>query len=796
MMNNTKAQTLANLRTVVDQFTVPHLHFFTVEDWRESQEIVIESIDRSFYELDRNSEIRLAVRSSAIDEDGKHDAKAGEYDSVLNVPLNDPGSLVSAIDEVIASYSRKREVYLGDEVIVQEMVQNSIMSGVVFTHDLNTGAPYYVINYDDISGLTNTVTAGDSEYANRTLYVHRKSIEDLRSRRFNILLKAVWELEKIIGSQFLDIEFAMDSNLIPCLLQVRLISTQPNWNRSISKRIDYTLAGVEKFVRSKFAGQSGIYGNTTIFGQMPDWNPAEIIGRAPRQLAFSLYQTLITDQAWRIARQKMGYAVPKGQPLMVSLGGQPFIDTRLSFHSYLPEKLDPEVSEQLVTACIQLLREHPEYHDKVEFDVAITVFSFDIDEKVKARFGDVLSSEHQKHFIDTLREQTKLLVMDTGQGSIPEALEKIQQLNEIQGAMDSINESSSAHQLFYLIEDCVQIGTIPFSILARHGFIAKTLLISLVSRGILTDEEVDLFQKSVKTVASDLVHDMRKYQLGEFSHEKFINAYGHLRPGTYDILSIRYDQMKNLGNSEIQPQEVPTCEPFELTASQRDQIDVLLLENGFKDLDAEGLFNYFTNAIKGREYGKFVFTRSLSQILEVVADIGKENRLSRDEMSYIPVTDLLHMAKTSINENIEDWLRDISERNQQVHQVSTAMRLPQVLYDPEGVHVVPFQVSHPNFITGKKITGPSIFFKHGISDPDLVNKIVLIESADPGFDWIFSQNILGLITKYGGANSHMAIRCAEFGIPAAIGCGEQRFDAIKDSNQIMLDCAASLIRTL
>ena len=29
---------------------------------------------------------------------------------------------------------------------------------------------------------------------------------------------------------------------------------------------------------------------------------------------------------------------------------------------------------------------------------------------------------------------------------------------------------------------------------------------------------------------------------------------------------------------------------------------------------------------------------------------------------------------------------------------------------------------------------------------------------------------------YGGANSHMAIRCAEFNIPAAIGCGTLIYD--------------------
>ena len=68
------------------------------------------------------------------------------------------------------------------------------------------------------------------------------------------------------------------------------------------------------------------------------------------------------------------------------------------------------------------------------------------------------------------------------------------------------------------------------------------------------------------------------------------------------------------------------------------------------------------------------------------------------------------------------------------------------------------------------------------------NKIVLIENADPGYDWLFTKNPLGLITKYGGVASHMAIRCAELGLPAAIGCGEFLFEKLLTANKILLDC--------
>ena len=48
----------------------------------------------------------------------------------------------------------------------------------------------------------------------------------------------------------------------------------------------------------------------------------------------------------------------------------------------------------------------------------------------------------------------------------------------------------------------------------------------------------------------------------------------------------------------------------------------------------------------------------------------------------------------------------------------------------------------------------------------------MIENADPGYDFIFSHGIKGLITKYGGPNSHMSIRCEELNITAAIGVGD------------------------
>ena len=55
---------------------------------------------------------------------------------------------------------------------------------------------------------------------------------------------------------------------------------------------------------------------------------------------------------------------------------------------------------------------------------------------------------------------------------------------------------------------------------------------------------------------------------------------------------------------------------------------------------------------------------------------------------------------------------------------------------------------------------------------------------------------MGLITKYGGANSHMAIRAAEMNLPAAIGVGEKLYERLTNTNRIQLDCINQLIRIL
>ena len=104
-------------------------------------------------------------------------------------------------------------------------------------------------------------------------------------------------------------------------------------------------------------------------------------------------------------------------------------------------------------------------------------------------------------------------------------------------------------------------------------------------------------------------------------------------------------------------------------------------------------------------------------------------------------------------------------------------------FDLWGFHI---PETSPNFITQNSIIASVSLITE--NSQNIRNKIVCIPFADPGYDWIFSNSISGLITCYGGLNSHMAIRAGEMGIPAVIGCGEIKFKKWSESKTLKIDC--------
>jgi glutamine kinase len=767
---STKAATLEILKEQVQSAQVLPLYRLRLGDYKLVPETMLAEIMENGW-----AHCPLAVRSSALGEDSAQSSQAGHYDSVLNVM--GPAALRVAVETVIASYE---DADPNHEILIQPMLAEVVASGVAFSVDPTTLSPYAVISIAE-GDDTAAVTAG-RDRETRTVLVSRGAprIKDARLARVVTLLR---ELEALTETPALDIEFAFDKADELYLFQVRplVLKGAPALAPAQHKEI---LARIARHVGEQCRPHPFLGGKRTLFGVMPDWNPAEMIGLRPRPLALSLYRKLITDEIWAYQRSNYGYRNLRSFPLLHDFFGLPYIDVRVSFNSFIPAGVPDGLASKLADFYLDSLAHHPALHDKVEFEIIYSCYTLDLPERLKLLAANGFSADEIATLQGKLRELTNAIINNRN-GLWRQDAAKLGILSQrFTTACREISDPVS--RIHWLIEDGKRYGTLPFAGLARAGFIAVQMLKSLVAVGALSQADYHNFLGSLDTVSSQMTRDRTA-----LSREGFLERYGHLRPGTYDISSPRYDAEPDLYFDWSKP---PAPEaghaPFGLTIPQMNAINALLLEHGLEH-DVVGLFNFLKAAIEGREKAKFLFTRNLSAVLECLAEVGARQGLTRDDVSYADIADIAALHSTC--GEIETVLQRSIAAGRKRHALTRAISLPPLIATPDDVWCVETLEAEPNFITQLAIRAPVV--DHSQRDA-LKGAIVMIPSADPGFDWLFSHAIGGLITAYGGVNSHMAIRAGELRIPAVIGAGEALFSKWAGARLLNLDCANKRVEVL
>jgi len=209
-----------------------------------------------------------------------------------------------------------------------------------------------------------------------------------------------------------------------------------------------------------------------------------------------------------------------------------------------------------------------------------------------------------------------------------------------------------------------------------------------------------------------------------------------------------------------------------------------LLEEHKLEIDVLSLMEFIKAGIEGREYAKFVFTRSLSDALSLIKQLGADHGLSVEDCAFLSYDAIRTLYSES--GSVRDVLRESVAHGKERHALARNLVLPPIISSPHDVFAFHLPPSHPNFITRKSVTAPIA----SVGDPpeSFAGRILFVPSADPGFEWIFTRGISGFVTKFGGANSHMAIRAGELGMPAVIGAGEALFERWQTAQTLCLDC--------
>jgi pyruvate, water dikinase len=220
---------------------------------------ILKAIEDAANELttEKSTDLLLAVRSSAVGEDGEV-SFAGQYTSVLNVP---PTGLAEAYKQVVASkYSASALSYrlhhgLDDldtpmAALVIEMVQPRL-SGVLYTADPLSGDPN-TIWISAVEGLGEDLVGGGLS-PQRSYRLRKDSFKPMSeadegtpsdlTMADNFFLKELWDYALRLEKHFqrpLDMEWAVDGSNHLFLLQVRpLLVTENTEEEPVTTADDY-----------------------------------------------------------------------------------------------------------------------------------------------------------------------------------------------------------------------------------------------------------------------------------------------------------------------------------------------------------------------------------------------------------------------------------------------------------------------------------------------------------------------------------------------------------------------------
>ena len=458
-----KAETLHRIKPKLTKSSICDQVTCTWFDWKKDSDKVIKDIQSKFKTQS------LIIRSSSDEEDTWETAQAGVFESVLDVDPNNKNSLRKSVDKVFLSY---KEIASNSHVLIQPYITDVKISGVIFTCDIITGAPYYTINFDDVTGLTDTITSGKSDNL-RTIILFRDQNNKIKNNdiRLTKIIEATQEIEQLLGYDKLDIEFAIDKNDLLYTFQIRPIAVNHSNFKIDNKNIKNHLQKASNYFKSLQQKTSHIYGNYAIFSRMTDWNPAEIIGTRPNPLSIDLYNNLITKKIWAKQRNEFGYRDIRPAPLLYNFCEQPYVDCRASINSFIPKDLTEDCASRLVNAYLEILKNNPHLHDKLELEIVFTIWVPNFKEEAKKRFKNlnILPSD-----ISQLEKSLKKLTanaltrLDKDILSVKILSERYYKLID--------NKNHILDTIFQLIEDCKNYGTLAFAHAARAGFVAVTLL--------------------------------------------------------------------------------------------------------------------------------------------------------------------------------------------------------------------------------------------------------------------------------------------------------------------------------
>ena len=735
-----KSASLAWLSEQLSCAVVPPGHSIRARAWHAQPTAELAAL------ADRLPRGPYAVRSDAKAEDSRHASHAGRFLSLLDI---DGAQLPLAIARVLASLPGHSD----DAVLVQPMVGACRRVGVASTHRIDNGAPWFCIEAS--TGDTAAVTSGRA--TGRLLAWSRHALAGgipvETPADEHAVLTALLEIECLLPGQPFEIEWALPADDRPLqLLQWRPLASQRHWPSS------EPLPAVIPASRRLTGGEPGLLGDRTVLSSMADWNPAELIGRHPRPLTPGLFRDCIGRGTWWSARSDLGYRMaPRARiDLLTSVAGRPLVDVRRSANSLLPADLPDALGARLVDCWIERLSAQPALHDKVEFSVFCTARDLRSPQAWSAEFLPLLGDAGCQTFAASASAIT-------GRMMTTDLLALAPTLCGIASGALSLPLPATAP-----LRMLTRRAAREFARLARVAFVAEAQLRSAVARGVFDRERADQLRRGA--LAPHALTTTGGYR---WAH----------RPSSFDIT-------QPLWHGCTRPSPSSDDAPPRLTPSETRAIRQLLRE-ACLPADALAWARWVGGATQSRESGKTLFSQPLAEWMERIAADGEQRGVDRETLSWLSLAQCQALVAGRLSVT---GVRRLADRARAQARAEQRQLVGPMLRNLADLSRFDSLASQPNFIGRHAVRAPLQVLRDGNPKQTIVpGALIAIEHADPGFDWLFDHPIGGLLTAWGGAHSHMGIRCAEHGIAAALGCGEAVWARLQTAREAHLDPIAEAL---
>ena len=687
---------------------------------------------------------KIMIRSNSSSEDKEYSSSAGKYLSIGPIERNDLETIKKSWEMVVGSYEEQDN----QSVIFQNYIENAKSVSVLTSYKVGSDSAYRTFS-TYYGSETDAITSGKYSEINN-FFMHRSfDILPKKYEKYNVYLKIITQLEDLFKNKQLDIEMVLDKNNSPQLLQVRPLMGKKLNKKSIfdeKNAIDRNLKNYKKLNKTT----ADRFGTNQIYSNMSDMNPAEMIGKKPDNIAFGLYKFMFTDTTWNIQRGEFGYRKYSGGKLMELFNNVAYINVNHSLNSFLTRNLQKESCEEIINYQLNKLKENPHLHDSIEFDISRSSYVFDTVEEFSKEYKNIISPS------EIIKWHNDLIQIDTQNKSTLEKNKKI-----ILSTFSKLNKSFeySKKENIKLIRDTMAL---PFTHHSRLGFVYFAQLNSLLEKEVISEDQKKLLLLSVNSISTKMKADAYEVKIGKKTLEGFLDVYGHIRAGNYNLLSSNLKNNLNFTESLINNSEQP-LEDNILPKDIYTNIEKYFMINEIP-LEASAWIDMFQEGISTRENSKFYYTKGIDGILN---EVGEKNTSDRE------LFDLLDI--------------EFNEENTSDMRLKNVL-MPDLITSNEDFYFYEEMSKNGNYIGQGTVIGDVLLIDNEANRPNnLENKIVVIPAADPGWDWIFNYKIKSLVTKYGGPNSHMAIRCAEHNIPAILGVGENNFTVISNSKSLNID---------